>query len=645
SGTITIIARDLIAPSPLAAEVLGSKPYTFLDDAPLEERRTQAVQNRRWADPQNTDDLGRLDPEAIAAVRTEAWPEARNPDEMHEALMGLGIITDSDVRANAGWQDMLAALANDQRASRMCIGEVGFWFAAERLPQLRALHPDAAIAPRIEAPQEFAEVAWTSEDALVDLVRARLTGLGPTDASLLAASFVLSQSTIDAALLRLESEGYVMRGSFDAGIAIQWCERHLLARIHRYTIGKLRREIEPVAVRDYMRFAFEWQRVAPNARMSGPDSLAKVLAQLEGFEAAASAWEKDLLQARIKDYDAAWLDAQCQSGRVVWSRLRGRKSISMREPVAQATRAGPVRATPIVLLPRRALPIWSALANTKSDVDGAPSSRARIVADYLATHGASFFDEIVTGTHLLQTEIEDALGELVAQGLVNSDSFAGLRTLIKPASKRPRSGAPRRTHRGAIGIADAGRWSMLRRDDQREAERDKPADLEHVARTLLLRYGVVCWRILEREALWLPPWRELLRVFHRLEARGEIRGGRFIAGLTGEQFALPEAIGLLRQVRQRAHDGTLTCISGADPLNLVGTIVPGTRVSSITSSRILYRDGLPIATLVANVVALLEPMSPADTERTRHALLRPGLPEPTRAELASLRNSIAAGMR
>ena len=645
SGAITIVARDLIAPSPLAAEVLGSRPYTFLDDAPLEERRTQAVQNRRWADPQNTDDLGRLDPEAIAAVRAEAWPEARNADEMHEALMGLGIISDCDVGANMGWQDMLAALANDQRASRMHLGKTEFWFPAERLPQLRALHPDAAIAPRIEAPREFAEIAWTPEDALVDLVRARLTGLGPTDALLLATSFALPQSAIDAALLRLEAEGYVMRGSFDADIAAQWCERHLLARIHRYTIGKLRREIEPVAVRDYMRFAFEWQRVAPNARMSGPDSLVNVLAQLEGFEAAAGAWEKDLLPARIKDYDAAWLDAQCQSGRIVWSRLRGYKTAAPRDATATPSRTGPVRATPIVLLPRRTLPLWSALARTDAGDNVMPSSRAQRVADFLSSHGASFFDEIVVGTHLLQTEIEDALGELVTQGMVNSDSFAGLRTLIKPASKRPRSGAPRRSHRGAVDIADAGRWSILRREDARDRERDKPADLEHVARTLLLRYGVVCWRMLEREAPWLPPWRELLRVFHRLEGRGDIRGGRFIAGLTGEQFALPEAIGLLRQVRQRAHDGALVCISGADPLNLVGTILPGARVPSTANTRILYRDGLPIATLVANAVALLEPMSPADTERTRHALLRPGLPQPTTIELATLRSSIAIGMR
>jgi ATP-dependent Lhr-like helicase len=373
----------------------------------------------------------------------------------------------------------------------------------------------------------------------------------------------------------------------------------LLARIHRYTVGRLRREIEPVAVRDYMRFAFDWQRVAPAARMKGAEALPNALAQLEGFEAAAGAWEKELLPARIADYDPDWLDAQCQSGRVVWTRLRSRKSLAPREHAAQATRPGPVRSTPIVLLPRRELPLWSALAAPTADDSIALTSRARMVADYLTTHGASFFDEITAGTRLLQTELEDALGELVSQGTVNSDSFVGLRALIVPASKRPRTGAPRRSRRGAFGIADAGRWTLIRRGNSDKAN-DASAGLEHIARTLLLRYGVVCWRMLEREAAWLPPWRDLLRVYHRLEARGEIRGGRFIAGLSGEQFALPEAIGLLRQIRQRAHDGTMVCVSGADPLNLVGTIVPGARVPAVTGSRVLYRDGMPIATMVAN---------------------------------------------
>ena len=680
SGETRIVARDLIAPSPLAAEILSSKPYTFLDDAPLEERRTQAVFNRRWADPESADDLGRLDPEAIAAVRAEAWPEARNADEMHEALIGLGIIGEPEARANSNWPEMLAMLADDRRATRADCGRTVFWIAAERLPQLHALHAQAVLDPPIEAPQEFAAIEWTPEDALVDLVRARLTGLGPATSAALAESFALPQSDIDAALIRLEVEGYVMRGQFDANPTTtlvtsaqgradesvattdsasvarlgrdrlpddrgrmpdssastkptalawptQWCERHLLARIHRYTIGRLRREIEPVAVRDYMRFAFDWQRVNPGTRMQGAESLSHALALLEGFEAAAGAWEKELLPTRVTDYDPDWLDGQCQSGRVVWTRLR--PAASALRDLAQPSRSGPVRSSPIVLLPRRELRIWAALAAQSVDEAVAVSSRARLVADYLGAHGASFFDELVAGTRLLQTELEDALGELVAQGLVNSDSFTGLRALIVPASKRPRAGAPRRSRRGAIGIEDAGRWALIRRGEQKDppvgpAPRDANADLEHIARTLLRRYGVVCWRMLEREAAWLPPWRILLRVYHRLEARGEIRGGRFIAGLSGEQFALPEAIGLLRQVRQRPHDGSLVCVSGADPLNLVGTILPGQRVPAITGSRIAFRDGVAIATMISDEINLLEALSPADTAKARQALLRHG---------------------
>ena len=378
-GTTRIVARDLTGPSPLAAEVLGARPYAFLDDAPLEERRTQAVASRRWSDPESADDLGRLDPDAIAAVREEAWPEARSSDELHAALMGVAFITDAEARATVGWADWLATLAADRRTCRPRFGDgdglelprgllvrrlaagqglkVRLWIPAERLPQFDAILPDARREPAIDAPAEYAAVAWTREDALVDVLRARMTALGPARASALAASLGIAQQDIDIALLALESEGFVMRGRFSmealvADSEIEWCERHLLARIHRYTVKRLRREIEPVEPRDFMRFLFEWQRVAPGTQVSGPDALAGVLAQLEGFEAAASAWESELLPARIAGYEIAWLDDLCLAGRVVWARLRGRKA-SAGERVA-----GPVRATPTVLLQRRNLDAW-----------------------------------------------------------------------------------------------------------------------------------------------------------------------------------------------------------------------------------------------------------------------------------------------
>ena len=628
AGEVTVVGRDLTAPSPFAAEALNARPYAFLDDAPLEERRTQAVQTRRYADPSSADDLGRLDPDAIESVREEAWPQVRSADEMHEALMGLGVVTAREAREN-GWADWLQRLVKAHRATRIeppYLGSVvhrpadgtGLWVAAERLPQLQALLPDAPLHPPIEAPAEYARQPWTREDAAVEVVRSRLTGLGPMPARVLAEPLSLPRGDVDLALLSLQNEGYVMQGRFTPGIAEdEWCERHLLARIHRYTLKRLRREIEPVSPRDFMRFLFDWQRVSPGTRMSGPDALAGVLAQLEGYEAPAASWEAELLPARIQDYSIGWLDDLCTAGRTLWTRLRA----STAEAAARGG-GSPVRATPIVLLPRKHAPVWTRMAPPVA-ADEALSSRAQRVADFLADNGASFFDEMIGGAHLLRTELEDALAELVARGRVHCDSYAGLRALLVPASKRTPSHA-RRRRVAMLGIEDAGRWALIRRAAAPVDAKHKPDpdDIEHIARVLLRRYGVVCWRLLEREAAWLPPWRELLRVYHRLEARGEIRGGRFIAGLSGEQFALPEAIGLMRQIRQREPDGAFVCLSATDPLNLLGTVLPGDKVPRLTGSRVLYRDGVPLATLSAGQVELLSALDPDDERAARRVLLR-----------------------
>jgi ATP-dependent Lhr-like helicase len=608
SGTIAMVCRDLATPSPLAAEVLSAAPYAFLDDAPLEERRTQAVQSRRWNDAGSADDLGRLDAEAIASVREEAWPEARNADEMHEALVQLGAVTDAEVRGNPTWAKLLSTLAKDARATSLSTGKVSLWIAAERLPAWRAVHPQATLTPAIAAPADYAAQAWTAESALIDLVRGRLGGLGPVPAAVLAASLGVAASDVDLALTSLETEGYVMRGPFSPGVTeTEWCERHLLARIHRYTIGRLRREIEPVAPRDYLRFLLDWQHLTRATQVSGPDALAGVIGQLEGFEAAAGAWESELLPARVGDYGIGWLDDLCRAGRVVWSRLRlGTGS------------GGPVRATPIVLLPRRQLPIWSAAAPTP-DGEAHLSSRAQAVADALRDEGALFFDEIASATRLLRTELEDALGELVAAGRVTADSFAGLRALLLPAARRNGSRQRRVRRHMLSGIEDAGRWSLARRPRE---ERNDADGLEHIARTLLRRYGVVSWRILEREAAWLPSWRELRRVYHRLEARGEIRGGRFVDGLVGEQFALPEALPALRQIRHRENDGEIVCIAGTDPANLVGSIVAGAKVPATIGSRIAIRDGIPLAAMVAGKFVTLTPPEGDDERDARRALQR-----------------------
>jgi ATP-dependent Lhr-like helicase len=438
SGAVRMTARDLTSPSPLAAEVLNARPYAFLDDAPLEERRTQAVMNRRWVDPANAQDFGQLDAAAIASVREEAWPQARDADELADALNASGFFTPAEVARSEGWDGLMSQLAANGRAARTSHPDL--WIATERLPQLQAVAPALELANKVQVPAEFAGVAWTPESALLELVRARLAVLGPATAAQLAVPLDVQAADADLALLGLEREGFAMRGRFDADApGEQWCERHLLARIHRYTVHRLRREIEPVEPRDLMRFLFQWQHVAPDAQLAGPAALATLLEQFEGYEAAAAAWESEILPARVAGYDSAWLDELCLAGRVVWTRLR--RNASSREHAA-----GPVRATPIVLLPRRQLALWRGLAG--QDGEPALSSRAAKVRDVLRQRGASFFDELQEASHLLRTELEDALSELVAVGLVNSDSFAGLRGLLTPSSKR--DAHARRLRRQAI---------------------------------------------------------------------------------------------------------------------------------------------------------------------------------------------------
>ena len=647
-GEIELVTRELSAPSPLAAEILNARPYAFLDDAPLEERRTQAVLSRRWSNPEDASDLGALDADAIAAVREEAWPQARDIDEMHEALTSLACINETEARAHEGWPQWLDALARSGRATRMQIAQdEALWLPVERLTCLRAVYPDAAFAPRLEAPKGFDD-EWPYEDALVDILRARLSGLGPEPVPTLARSLALPASSVAAALVKLESEGYAMRGRFTPGAAQdEWCERHLLARIHRYTIKRLRREIEPVERADFVRFLTEWQRVAPAARGMGRDALAAALEQLEGFEAAAGAWEEDILPARLRDYAGSSLDALCRTGKFVWARF----------PASGRGAGAPVRTTPIVLLPRRTLSIWHELADRRlaqpPDSDTL-SARAKVLFDALSHHGAMFFDELVGEARALPLEVEAALGELVAGGFVNADSFAGLRALIAPAVARhrgSRSAARRGSHRGAFigGMEDAGRWALLRRrslpERSESSERSEPSTLEqtdrpserawalrssvyalppevgeHIALSLLRRYGVVFWQLLEREPAWLPRWRDLLHVFHRLEARGLVRGGRFVNGLSGEQFALPEALPLLRDIRKRAPDGQFVCVCAADPLNVVGTVLPGEKVPALVANRIALRDGVCVATLIAGQFAFAAQLSPADRDAARLCL-------------------------
>jgi ATP-dependent Lhr-like helicase len=571
------------------------------------------VLNRRWSDPQSTDDLGALDAEAIAAVREEAWPAPGNVDEMHETLMSLACITDAEARANPDWLEWLETLADNGRA---CQINQALWLARERLSCLHAIYPQGEWQPNLPALPGFDE-PWTVDEAVLEMIRARLSAFGPLPLQAIADPLELPPTQVAQALAQLEHEGYVLRGRFTPGCPVEeWCERHLLARIHRYTVKRLRREIEPVALQDFMRFLFDWQHLSSATQGQGNAVLPAIIAQFEGYPAAASAWDSDILPARIKDYSSTWLDELCRNGKLAWTRLTTHNK----------TAGTALRSTPIVLLPRNRVGLWSELTEQTPISELSPKTQKVHAA--LSQHGALFFDELIHEAHLLRSELEIALQELVGAGLVNADSFAGLRALITPASKRQNRSS--RRGRGAFvgGMDDAGRWALLRRasavpvvDNPRPAA--TPAEtLEHIAMTLLRRYGVVFWRMLEREADWLPSWRELLRTFHRLEARGEIRGGRFVSGLAGEQFALPEAIPLLREVRRRLHDGSLIAVCGVDPLNLAGTLLPGAKVPALASNRLVYRDGLPVAAEMAGKQVFWGELEQSVSAEISHKLIR-----------------------
>lgn len=665
SGERTIVTREVNEPSPFAAEILTARPYAFLDDTPLEERRTQAVMSRRWTDPQSASDLGKLDQAAIDRVRDESWPQVESADELHDSLLQLGFLTEPEgmtgcppwqtagslsnaaapdiegPEANrpTGWEEFLTALSDERRAARLHTGELVLWVAAERLPHLKAVFPNATTEPQISAPESFANQSVSAEEGLVEILRGRLEALGPVTTSEVTRSIGFPVSEVEAALIRLEAEGFVMRGYFSpASEEKEWCVRRLLSRIHSYTLNRLRKEIEPVAQSDFVRFLLEWQRLTEDHLVEGPEGLAALVEQLEGFEAPAAAWEGEILPSRMADYDPAWLDSLCLSGRVVWTRLSPPKIDPER-----IRNSGPVKVTPITLVARKNLAAWNVVFQPQDGATLNLSHLARSVYDYLYQHGACFFSDLVDGAGLLKAQVEEALGELVAWGLVTADSFTGLRALLTPTSRRT-AGSSHKRPAALFGMENAGRWSRLRIHEPKPEDNggkklvavgsgfNNADHIEKIARIFLRRYGVVLRRLLDREGL-APAWRDLLRVYRRLEARGEIRGGRFIAGLTGEQFALPEAVGMLRSIRRTPKTGTMISVSGADPMNLVGIVTPGGRLSSLSANRVLYRDGEPIAFLEAGRTTFLVRMNPAEEWEAKNALLRRKVPPQLRAYL------------
>ncbi|MET0555510.1 MAG: ATP-dependent DNA helicase, partial [Vicinamibacteria bacterium] len=506
-GTIEKRAIDTPEPSAFARGILSSQPYTFLDDAPLEERRTQAVMTRRILDVRTADELGALDADAVARVRDEAWPDPSSLEEVHEALLWMGYVADVEVRHWRPWLDDLVAAGRVARD-----GDRFFAVEATRDPKL--------------------------------VLRGRLEALGPV--------FVTAGSDEEALLLQLESEGSAMRARLDGRQA--WCDRRLLARIQRYTLDRLRREIEPVTAAQFLRFLAAWQHVDPARRLDGPAGVAEVIQQLAGFEVPAAAWEEEILPARVRGYQREWLDQLTLSGQAVWGRLWGSSDVA-------------VRRAPVALWPREQMDTWASLAAEVPRVE--PGASASDVLAVLRARGAVFAQEIAKAARLPVATAEDGLAALVAQGRVTCDSFGGLRVLLMTPSRR-------RT----VGSA-SGRWSLLELHPSAEPA-DAAARALFVAQVLLRRTGVVFRRTTTRERLPVP-WREVARACRVLEARGEIRGGRFVAGFDGEQYALPEAVRLLREVRrqgERPLGSGILAVSAADPLNFQGILTPDARVAS-----------------------------------------------------------------
>ena len=705
---LTLIAKDLREPSPFAQEIINARPYAFLDDAPAEERRTNAIRNRSWADPAEARDYSLLDVSAIARVREEAWPLVHNAEELHDALQTLGYITAAEFADN-GFEKWRERLVLEGRLHQLVQHPQELLFATEDLPKFRALFPECCA--QFDTPSFLEDVCFEPEEALRDLVRSRLEGLGPVTAQRLADEVSLPCVKIDAALLALEVEGFVFQGKFtpraeQAGDGpVEWCERRLLQRIHRYTIDSHRKAIKPVSLQVYTQFLFDEHGLQPvrdddemphssaEASLDGQTQLQRSLAMLDGISAPAASWEADLYPSRVSDYDPNWLDVLCISGRVTWGRYV-QPSASQR--ALHKGSSGPVKTTPIAIMSRANLDIWQAMARAqlKEADEGprktrvgqdAPSGKTfsntaqRIEADLL-TNGASFFDQIQSRSGLLKAQLEEGLAELVGAGRLNSDSFTGLRALLTPAAKK--QGAHRRRRRSPMfGVEEAGRWSLLetfaprpadtaeteamttaRTETEAENTRRSPAtpaiirqpratrpnnsrsgwdvldddQLERLISIYLNRWGVLFSSIIERELL-APPWRVLLRALRRLELRGTVRGGRFIAGVGGEQFAFQEAVDGLRSMAKEvaAAKPRYHSLAASDPLNLLNLILPRRKLAKLLNNRVLFEDGIPIAVVESGEVKFLREVAPEKQWALQQALVQKNFPPRLRSYLGA----------
>ena len=518
-GQIRTLAIDTPEPSPFSHEILNANPYAYLDDAPLEERRARMVQMRRTLPSDYGDGAAQLDAEAIRRVAEEAWPPMRDADELHEALVSLVVLP--GVADAAG---VLGQLAADRRAGTLAVDGREFWIAAERLELVRRVYGEAKIDAGLAAPSSARGIPDSPERCAAEILRGWFECSGPRTAAGLAGDLAMARELVDQGLAQLETEGQILRGRFTpGGEETEWCHRRLLARIHRLTIGRLRREIEPVTTAQYHSFLDRWQHLAAGTQLHGVDGTLQIVRQLQGAEFPAGAWESEVLPRRIANYHPDFLDRLCLSGEVSWGRV---------SPGTGNSRVRPTRAAPLTVFLREDA-AWL-LAAAEAWPAEVLSEAARAVMGALESRGASFFADLARDTHLRAAEVDEALWELVTAGLVTADGFENLRALLDP---KRRASRPRHA---------PGRWALLR---HRPAAAD--GQTEAFGRQLLLRWGVVFRDVAAREPV-APAWRDLLVALRRMESRGEVRGGRFVAAFQGEQFASPEALDLLRTVRRTA---------------------------------------------------------------------------------------------
>jgi ATP-dependent Lhr-like helicase len=586
-GSIRCLAVDTPVPSQFAHELLNANPYAFLDEAGLEERRARAVSLSRTLPASVLEEAGRLDQGAIDEIRRECWPDIRDEHEFHDllhSLIALPVAFFVEKPEARHWPALYDRLLNKGRAQTTDNNGIRCWTSVERTAQVAALWGKGTESV-------------TKEPALKQCVQGWVQILGPTTANAFADQLGLVASDVFRAFLAMEMQGLLMRGVFEHGKPshdheIEWCERRILQRIHRRTLHSLRKQIEPVSPSVFVRWLLQWQYLAPQTQLTGEEGVLEALHQLEGFEAPAVEWERTLLPARVANYDPRWLDSLCLSGAVGWGRISPHLAWS-NEDGTGPRRVVPTNAAPITFYIRESAE-WlpHALARERveeSRLSESLSPEAIEVRRLLQQRGACFANDIQRILNLSKQQAQYALWELATAGLAAADGYDQLRAIMDPRRKSGAIAAGKRSIRST-----AGRWSLLSEEVHAapsaiEQARRTDAALESYARMLVARYGVLFRDLLVRESN-APKWRDLVGILRRMEARGELRGGRFVTGFGGEQYALPEAADSLRAARSRESTAVIA-VSAADPANLVGIVLPGERIPSIPGRQVVYRNG------------------------------------------------------